>query len=187
MKSDLIKLEDWADKCNLAMNPAKTKCIVISTKQMSTAHSLDSFKSELSINGTSIERASSTQLLGTSTDQHLCWEENIKQVSSSCYATLATLRKLKNILPFNIRKTLVQALVLSKLYFVVSSIIIYRTIWLTVIKECKKLQQVSFWDILRAPTTSSNSNGCQLRNSSNGFSERQYIRQYIALHGQAIS
>jgi hypothetical protein len=42
---------------------------------------------------------------------------NVKNVSASCYATLATLRKLKNILPFNICKNLVQALVPSKLYF----------------------------------------------------------------------
>ena len=117
IKSDLTKLEDWADKCNLAINPTKTKCMVISTKQMSTAHSLDHFKPDLSINGITIERVSSMKLLGTHIDQHLCWEENIKQVLSSCYATLATLRKLKNILPFNMRKTLVQALVLSKLYF----------------------------------------------------------------------
>ena len=115
IKSDLTKLEDWADKCNLAINPTKTKCMVISTKQMSTAHSLDHFKPDLSINGITIERVSSMKLLGTHIDQHLCWEENIKQVLSSCYATLATLRKLKNILPFNMRKTLVKALVLSKL------------------------------------------------------------------------
>ena len=37
--------------------------------------------------------------------------------SSSCYSTLAMLRKLKNILPFNLRKNIVQALVLSKLYY----------------------------------------------------------------------
>ena len=55
-KSDLVKLEDWAEKWNLAIGPTKTKCMVISTKQMSTAHSLDSFEPELSINSPSIER-----------------------------------------------------------------------------------------------------------------------------------
>ena len=58
IKSDLTKLEDWEERCNLAINPAKTKCMVISTKQMSTAHSLDSFKPDLSINGITIERLS---------------------------------------------------------------------------------------------------------------------------------
>ena len=43
IKSDLVKLEDWAEKWDLAIDPTKTKCMVISTKQMSTAHSLDSF------------------------------------------------------------------------------------------------------------------------------------------------
>jgi hypothetical protein len=49
--------------------------------------------------------------------EHLKWEENVKNIASSCYSTLATLRKLKNSLPFKIRKNLVQALVLSKLYY----------------------------------------------------------------------
>ena len=44
IKSDLTKLEDWADKCNVAINLTKTKCMVISTKQMSTAHTLDPFE-----------------------------------------------------------------------------------------------------------------------------------------------
>ena len=41
----------------------------------------------------------------------------MKAIGSSCYATLATLRKLKHVLPFNLRKTIVQSLVLSNVYY----------------------------------------------------------------------
>ena len=152
---------------------------------MSTAHSLDPFEPDLSINDTPIKRVSSLNLLGTHIDQHLCWEENMKQVLSSCYATLAVLRKLKNILPFNIRKTLVQASVLSKLYF---SGIVYHNVpdclpwlWLVVFKECKKLQQVSFWDILWVPTTSlsfagENRRFCSLHRRWGTFREEERLR-----------
>ena len=44
IKCNLTKLEDWTDKSNLAITPTKTKCMVISTKQMSTAHTLDPFE-----------------------------------------------------------------------------------------------------------------------------------------------
>ena len=41
----------------------------------------------------------------------------MKAIGSSCYATLATLKKLKHVLPLSLRKTIVQSLVLSKLYY----------------------------------------------------------------------
>ena len=37
-----------------------------------------------------------TKLLGTHIDHHLKWKENVKQVSASCYRTLAILKKLRN-------------------------------------------------------------------------------------------
>ena len=47
------------------------------------------------------------------------WEDNQvnKYICTSCYSILAMLRKVKNLLPFHIRKNLAQALVLSKLYY----------------------------------------------------------------------
>lgn len=83
IKSDLVNIENWADKCNLAINPTKTKYMLISTKQLSTFHSLDSLEVDLSVN-TAIERVRSAKLLGTHIDENLRWEENIKHMSSTC-------------------------------------------------------------------------------------------------------
>ncbi len=92
--------------------------MMLSTAQLSSSHSLYDASLDIEINGTPIERVNSTKLLGSYIhDEHLKWEENVKNVASTCYSTLATLRKLKNSLPFNIRKNLVQSLVLSKLYY----------------------------------------------------------------------
>ena len=41
----------------------------------------------------------------------------MKYICTSCYAILAMLRKVKNLLPFHVRKNLAQGLVLSKLYY----------------------------------------------------------------------
>ncbi len=117
MQSSVRKLEEWSSEANLIINPSKTKVMMLSTAQLSSSHSLYDASLDIEINGTPIERVNSTKLLGSYIHEHLKWEENVKNVASTCYSTLATLRKLKNSLPLNIRKNLVQSLVLSKLYY----------------------------------------------------------------------
>ena len=91
--------------------------MVLSTKQLSSARALEDLHMKIAVNNENIERVSSAKLLGTYINQHLKWEDNVEYICTSCYATLAMLRKVKNLLPFHIRKNLAQALVLSKLYY----------------------------------------------------------------------
>ena len=91
--------------------------MVLSTKQLSSARALEDLNMKIAVNNENIERVPSAKLLGTYINQHLKWEDNVKYICTSCYATLAMLRKVKNLLPFHIRKNLAQALVLSKLYY----------------------------------------------------------------------
>ena len=67
----------------------------------------------------------------------LKWEENVKQVSASCYRTLGIVKKLRNFLPFNIRKQLVQALVLSKLYY---NCVVYHNLPHYFVKRLQRIQ-----------------------------------------------
>jgi hypothetical protein len=117
IQSSVRKLEEWSSEANLVINPSKTTVMMLSTAQLASSHSLNDASINIEINGTHVERVKSTKLLGSYIHEHLKWEENVKNIASSCYSTLATLRKLKNSLPFKIRKNLVQALVLSKLYY----------------------------------------------------------------------
>ena len=78
-----------------------------------------------------------TKLLGTHIDHHLKWEGNVKQVSASCYHTLAILKKLGNFLPFNIHKQLVQALVHSKLYY---NCLVYHNLPHHIVKCLQRIQ-----------------------------------------------
>ena len=119
MNATIDKLDKWSKEANLVLNPSKTKGMMISTQQLATAHSLDKADVDLRVNNNNIDCVDKTKLLGSFIDQHLKlkWDEHVKHLSASCYATLPTLRKLKNILPFNIRKTIVHSLVLSKLFY----------------------------------------------------------------------
>ena len=110
------KLEAWSREANLVINPEKTKVMLFSTLQLSKIHHLDAVDIDITVDNTPLERIATTKLLGSHIHQHLNWEENVKHVSASCYATLTTLKKLKKILPYHIKKNLVQALILSKLY-----------------------------------------------------------------------
>ena len=47
--------------------------------------------------------------------QNLTWNNHIAQVLTSCYGSIAMLKKLRRFTPYNIRKQLAEALILSKL------------------------------------------------------------------------
>ena len=48
-------------------------------------------------------------------NNNLKWANHVKNLASSCYSVLSTLRKLKNLASFHIKKQLAESLVLSKM------------------------------------------------------------------------
>ena len=114
--------------------------MLISSKQLSTSHSLANFEVNLAMNGINLERVKTTKLLGTTIHEHIKWDENIKNVAASCYATLAVLKKIKSMLPFHVKKVVVQSLVLSKLYY---NDIIYHNLPEYLLKRQQKIQNAA--------------------------------------------
>ena len=47
--------------------------------------------------------------------QNLTWNNHVAQLLTSCYGSIAMLKKLRRFTPYNIRKQLAEALILSKL------------------------------------------------------------------------
>ena len=140
LSASIGKLEAWSREANLVINPSKTKLMLLSTPQLSKVHHLDTEKLDITINSTPLERVTTSKLLGSHIHEHLNWEENVRQVAASCYATLTTLRKLKNILPFHIKKNLAQALVLSKLYY---NDIVYHSLPDYLMKRLQRVQKAT--------------------------------------------
>lgn len=102
---------------NLLLNEKKTKQMIITTRQMSKAHSLDGIIMPHIIKGKALDGVRNFKLLGTWISEDLKWTYEINQVVSSCYKILATLRRLKNMMPQDTKKIQVQSLILSKLNF----------------------------------------------------------------------
>ena len=113
-KSSLNNLDQWANENNLTTNVIKTKCMLFSTKRMSTLHQLPEKNLNVTLANKTLERVSETKLLGIHFDEHLTWNKHIKTVISSCHYTLSTLRKLKNFTTFKLKKYLAELLILSK-------------------------------------------------------------------------
>jgi hypothetical protein len=115
MQQSLDSLNHWSSLSNLSLNAKKTKSMLFSTAQMSRAHSFDKVKPDLICANQEIKRETATKLLVVIFTDRLNWNEHIKYLTSSCCAVLAILRKLKHMAPYNLRKQLVEMLVISKL------------------------------------------------------------------------
>ena len=70
-----------------------------------------------------LERVKSTKLLGIHLKDNLKWDVHVKHLASTCYGTLANLRKIKNFTTFTLRKHLAESLIISRLDF--SDIVFY--------------------------------------------------------------
>ena len=116
LEQSLSTLNDWSSHMNLVLNETKTKMMMFSTKQMARYHELDhQHRVGISVNGKSIERVTQWKVLGMLFQQNLTWNNHIAQLLTSCYGSIAMLKKLRRFTPYNIRKQLAEALILSKL------------------------------------------------------------------------
>jgi len=108
-------LGDYSSESNLALNKAKAKWMLVSTRQMSRAHALHNYYPAVSCNRKLLERVTTAKIQGVHMDEHLTWADHVTALLSSCYAALAVLRKLRSLAPYRVHKQLVESLVMSKL------------------------------------------------------------------------
>ena len=128
MNNSLTNLTRWSDESKLALNNNKTKAMLITTPQMANYHSLrtegvmnifldnnNNNSCNNNKNNKFLEVMESYKLLGVHLSNTFRWDKHINETVSSCYASLAILRKLRNMAPFDLRKRLAETLILSKL------------------------------------------------------------------------
>ena len=61
-------------------------------------------------------------------------------MTSSCYAVLSTLKKLRNLTPSHIKKQLAESLILSKIYY---NIVVYHPLPATQLKKLQRVQNAA--------------------------------------------
>ena len=114
--------------------------MVISTKQLSKQHSLQSYSPVLKVGEKNLEREHCSKLLGVTLNEHLSWDDHIAKVTSSCFCTISILRKFKNLMPFKLKRQVAELLVLSKMDYADA---IFRPLPLRLLKRLQKVQNAA--------------------------------------------
>ena len=85
---------------------------------MSTKHKLNEISNKKMINNNSaLDRVTNSRISGVNFNENLNWENRVIKVMKTCHSTLASLRKMKKLTDFKLRKQLSEQLVLSKLSY----------------------------------------------------------------------
>ena len=115
IEKDLEQLLSWSKNHNLLFNSDKLQFIVFASQQLSRKLTDRSFLIRCS--GISVEQKNNVKLLGIVFDQALIWNEQVNRMIKSSYGTLRALRKFGRFTPFYVRKSLAEALIISKLNY----------------------------------------------------------------------
>ena len=95
-QQELLNLSEWMRINKLSPNPAKTEYMVIGHSRKVNALNISS---TLTLNDSDIKRVTKTKSLGVTVDENLKWDEQYKIVKGKICGGLASLKKLKNIIP----------------------------------------------------------------------------------------
>lgn len=111
LENDIKSLSMWSNDNTLVFNNEKLKFVSFTNIRITEKSYL------IRSNRKSIEHERSAKLLGVIFDENLSWSEHVNNTLKNCYGTLRTLRNFKRFTPFKVRKSLAEALVLSKLNY----------------------------------------------------------------------
>ena len=113
-----IGLDDvatWCDNNKMTLNPTKTECTIITTRQK---HQLSDLSLNLQIKGEAIQKVKQHRLLGVAVDNQLRWQIHIDDVCKSVARNAYLLSRIKTITTTDAKKIFYNAHIKSKLDYV---------------------------------------------------------------------
>ena len=117
IQKDVEKLQSWSQQNNLILNCDKLQSILFSSSRLSSKHNLEDSSLLIRCSGQSIQQKANVKLLGVIFDQHLTWIDQINNIIRSTNDTLRAPWKSSTFTPMKVRKTLAEALILSKINY----------------------------------------------------------------------
>ena len=100
LQQSLNDISDWCQQNSMVINPVKTECMVVATRQK---HQLKPLTLNLSIKNQPIAQVTEHKLLGVTIDNQLKWESHITRVCKAVSRNLFLLSKLKPYVDANSR------------------------------------------------------------------------------------
>ena len=110
LQQSLQEVSDWCNTNRMVLNPSKTECMIITTRQK---HQLEPLSLSLSLNGTAIKQVAKHRLLGVTVDNQLQWKFHIEHICKIISKNLFMLSKLRYITDTETRKVFFNAHVRS--------------------------------------------------------------------------
>jgi len=104
LQSDLTILEQWACEWNMVFDPAKCKFLRITNK-------INYISMHYFIKGQEIQEVSSAKYLGVTIDQHLTWNNHVKQVTNKANKIKCFLQRNLKHCPINVKVNCYKSLV----------------------------------------------------------------------------
>ena len=114
LQRGLNDVASWCSSNQMIIHPQKTKCMVITSRQM---HQLRPLMLNLSINNHPIEQASTHKVLGIIIDQELKWESHIDSLAKKLARSLYLLNRLAWYIDSDARKIFFNAHCLSHINY----------------------------------------------------------------------
>jgi len=141
IETDIETLSTWSADHNLLFNPDKLQYIIFSTKRLASLHKFCIDHSYLiSCSKKSIEQKDVVKLLGLHFDKNLSWCDHINSIIKSSHATIRALRNFQRFTPFKVRKSLAEALVISKITY---SIVVFGQIPDYLLNRLQRIQNIA--------------------------------------------
>ena len=101
LQTALNELNIWCKNNGMVLNTAKTKVMLITTKQKRKG--LGNADIDLNYNDDQLQTISSSKILGVFVDNNLCWSEHVKHITKKIASNVWLLSKIKTYLPLEHR------------------------------------------------------------------------------------
>lgn len=99
LQNDIYSIQKWCTLNNMMINPNKSKCMLIGSKQK-----IKNINLNLKIDNNAIENVTSHKILGLYIDKHLQWKVHIDKTCSKISSKITLLKKISNDLTFDMKK-----------------------------------------------------------------------------------
>ena len=113
-----LSLNDVSDWCNnnlMVLNPSKSKCMLIATRQK---HQRNLPALDLNVNSKPVKQVSEHRLLGVTVDEQLKWQTHIENVCKKIAKNIYLLSKIKDIVNYQAKRMFFFAHIMSHLNYV---------------------------------------------------------------------
>ena len=108
--TELIKISQWIKANKLSINLQKTKFMLFS-------NSVSNLPGDLIIDGTILDKVTSTKFLGITIDEKLSWKNHIDNICKTISRNIGTINKLKYLFPSSTLLMLYSTLILPYLNY----------------------------------------------------------------------